>query len=222
MHRIAMSPATLESIMQRRGKLHAIESLDPKRCALLVIDLQNGFMLPGYPLAVPVALEIVPNVNRLAARVRSSGGTVVWIRMNTEGQHLPWSVFYERMRPEAAAASVGTFSPGNDGFALHAGLDIRDGDPVVDKKRFSAFIRGSSDLDEVLHERGIDTLIITGTVTNICCESTARDAMMLNYRIVFVSDANAALSDDAHNATLATMITTFGDVYATDEVIALL
>ena len=92
----------------------------------------------------------------------------------------------------------------------------------VEKNRFSAFIQGSSDLDRLLKARGIDTVIVTGTVTNTCCESTARDAMMLNYKTVMVSDANAATTDDEHNATLANILRIFGDVMSTDEVIALL
>ena len=77
------------------------------------------------------------------------------------------------------------------------------------------------DIDRRLREAGIDTVVIVGTLTNVCCESSARDAMMLNYRLVFVSDANAALTDAEHNATLASILRVFGDVASTDEVIQL-
>ncbi len=97
-------------------------------------------------------------------------------------------------------------------------LDVKPHDLKVEKNRFSAFIQGSSDLDKLLKERGIDTVLVTGTVTNTCCESTARDAMMLNYKTVMVSDANAAATDDEHNATLANILRIFGDVMSTDEV----
>ena len=93
---------------------------------------------------------------------------------------------------------------------------------MVEKRRYSAFIQGSSDLDSILRARGIDTLLVTGTLTNVCCESTARDAMMLNYRSVMVSDGNAAVTDFYHEASLLNMISTFGDVYSTDETIELL
>ncbi len=73
-------------------------------------------------------------------------------------------------------------------------------------------------LPEVLAQRGIDTLIISGTVTNCCCESNARDAMQRNFRVIFLSDANAALSDSDHNATLNNMVSIFADVMATSEV----
>jgi ureidoacrylate peracid hydrolase len=74
----------------------------------------------------------------------------------------------------------------------------------------------------MLQDRGIDTLIVTGTLTNCCCESTARDAMQFNYKVIFVSDANATLSDAEHNATLNNMCALFADVMSTDEVIEVL
>ncbi len=90
---------------------------------------------------------------------------------------------------------------------------------VLEKTRFSAFIQGSSSLDEQLRGAGIETVIITGTVINTCCESTARDAMMLNYKTVFVSDANACRTDEEHNASLGNIMQIFGDVASTDDVI---
>jgi ureidoacrylate peracid hydrolase len=73
-----------------------------------------------------------------------------------------------------------------------------------------------------LRSLGIRTLLISGTKTNVCCESTARDAMMLDFDVVMVADACAALSDEEHRATLETMIQQFGDVLGVDEVLALL
>ena len=98
----------------------------------------------------------------------------------------------------------------------------RPSDMVVDKTRFGAFVPGSSELHEILQARGIDTLIITGTATNVCCESTARDAMQMNYKVIFIADGNAALSDAEHNATLNNMVTLFADVMTTREVVGFL
>ena len=95
-------------------------------------------------------------------------------------------------------------------------------DLTVEKKRFSAFIQGSSNLAEVLRERGIDTVLITGTVTGVCCESTARDAMMLNFKTIMITDGNAAMTDEDHNASLAGFYLTFGDVMSTDKAIGCL
>ncbi len=216
MHRISIPDTVLDAIRRQRGKLFRFERLVGPRTALVVIDLQNCFMLPGMPVEVPTAREIVPNVNRLAAAVRAAGGTVVWMKMTLEGQQESWSVFFAGDRRRATLEQL---TPGAPGHELYAGLDVRPDDLVVPKTRYSAFIQGSSDLDRRLRDRGVDTVIIAGTLTNVCCESSARDAMMLNYRVVFVSDANAALSDAEHNATLATVFRTFGDVETTDQVI---
>ena len=77
-------------------------------------------------------------------------------------------------------------------------------------------------LPQRLTAQGIETVLITGTVTNVCCESSARDAMMLNFRTVMVSDGNAAMTDAEHNATLATFYAIFGDVMDTDFLIGCL
>ncbi|HZU16706.1 MAG TPA: isochorismatase family cysteine hydrolase [Candidatus Dormibacteraeota bacterium] len=217
MHQISIPDPVLDAIRRQRGKLLRFERLVGPRSALVVIDLQNCFMLPGMPVEVPTAREIVPNVNRLAAAVRSAGGVVVWLQMTLEGQRESWSVFFAG---DERRATLEQLTPGAPGHELYAGLDVQPADLVVRKTRYSAFIQGSSDLDQRLRARGVDTVIIVGTLTNVCCESSARDAMMLNYRVVFVSDANAALSDAEHNATLATVFRTFGDVETTDEVIA--
>ena len=111
---------------------------------------------------------------------------------------------------------------GHEGAELWHELDVRPGDQHVVKRRFSALIQGSSDLDQRCAQAGIDTLIISGTATNICCESTARDAFMLSYRTLVVSDANATTTDEAHSASLNALFTRFADVFTTVEVLALL
>ena len=90
---------------------------------------------------------------------------------------------------------------------------------LVEKTRVGAFVTGASHLHELLQSHGIDTLIVTGTLTNCCCESTARDAMQMNYKVIFVSDATATFTDAAHNATLENMAMLFTDVMTTREVL---
>jgi ureidoacrylate peracid hydrolase len=222
MHKIDIPQYIIDRVTKARGKLHAFDVLAGPATALLVVDLQNVFMLPPYPTEVPLAREIVPNVNKLAAATRAVGGAVVWIQMtHTEEDKKTWSVFYEDVTKTAMRGDkLKGLVRGSHGQALYETLDVKPDDLKVEKKRFSAFIQGSSDLDKLLKERGIDTVLVTGTVTNTCCESTARDAMMLNYKTIMISDANAAATDEEHNATLANMLRIFGDVMSTDEVIA--
>jgi nicotinamidase-related amidase len=108
---------------------------------------------------------------------------------------------------------------GSKGHDFWPELDIKDSDLVVTKLRYSAFIGGASDLEAQLRARGIDTVLITGTVTNVCCESTARDAMMRNFRTIMISDGNAATTDQDHANSLIAFYLTFGDVETTDAVI---
>jgi ureidoacrylate peracid hydrolase len=221
MHKIAISETILARVKVRRGRVGVFDKLVGPASALVVIDLQNAFMLPGSPMEVRTAREIVPAVNRLAKAVRAAGGKIIWVKMTLQDEAEKWSVMFDYFsKPGSRDGEIKMLSRNDPGHALYADLEVEAGDLTVEKKRFSAFIQGSSDLDRILRSLGIDTVIITGTVTNTCCECSARDAMMLNYKVVFVSDANAAQTDEEHNGTLANILRLFGDVLSTDEVIA--
>jgi ureidoacrylate peracid hydrolase len=221
MHKIQIAESVLRRIEARRGTRDLLEGQLGPSCALIVVDLQNAYMLPGMAAEVPIARELVPNVNLLAKATRNAGGKVVWLKMTYSGQEHSWSVFFDFIaNPRHRRAQLEALSSGNHGHEIYAHLDVQSTDLVVEKRRFSPFVPGSSDLDSVLRSFGIETLIITGTVTNTCCECTARDAMMLNYRVAFVSDGNAALSDEEHNASLTNIARIFGVVLSTDELLA--
>ena len=224
MHKIALSPDIVARVTRRRGgKLHAYDTLDPAKTALVVIDMQNIWVKEGMPAYSPYCEAIVPNINRLAAASRRAGGKVYWVRA-IYGDDAPrtWSAYMDFLDRGQMEDMLEALTDGNEGAELWPDLDIRPGDEVTIKRRFSALIQGSSDLGERLGAAGIDTLIITGTATNVCCESTARDAFMLNYRTLMVSDANATSSDEAHNASLNALFNRFADVFTTDEVVAML
>jgi ureidoacrylate peracid hydrolase len=222
MHKIAIPQSVVDDVVRSRGREHVFGNLEPPKTALIAIDLQNGFMMKGVAHALcEQAIEIVPNVNRLAQTVRRTGGTVVWIQNAATPETLQsWSVRVDMDGPERTAKRFDSMAPGTKGYELWDGLDVKPDDLLVQKTRFSAFIQGASNLEALLHGRGIDTVIITGTVTNICCESTARDAMMRNFKTIMVTDANAAENDDLHNASLIAFYLKFGDIMPTDMVIA--
>ena len=224
MHTLSIPQSIVDRVVARRGREHVHEVLDPARTALVVVDMQNAFMLPGVAHALcPMAEKIVPNINRLAQAVRMTGGTVIWIKTTFKDDALKnWSTYFEMVKPEQGARRVAALTAGSKGHELWAALDVRADDLIVEKNRFSAFIQGSSNLAEVLRERGLDTVLITGTVTNVCCESTARDAMMLNFKTIMVTDGNAAVTDEDHNASLCAFYLTFGDVMPTDMLVTCL
>jgi ureidoacrylate peracid hydrolase len=224
MHKIAIPQSVVDRVIARRGREHIFDDLDPARTALVVVDMQNAFMMPGVAHSLCLtAQEIVPNINRLAQAVRDTGGAVVWVQTAyTKEIEVIWSVYYDISKPEQNRKRAEALARGSLGYQLWETLDARPDDVYVEKDRFSAFIDNSSNLAEVLRSKNIDTILVTGTVTNVCCESTARDAMMCNFKTVMVTDGNAAATDDDHNASLAAFYLTFGDVMSTDMLIACL
>lgn len=224
MHKTDLPQYAIDGAIRRRGKLHLFEEIEPTKSVLVVIDMQNAFLQEGSPAEVPVAREIVPNINTLAAAFRSSGGRVAWVQMTqSEDSLVDWSVFYTGVNnPDRAGRMIGVLSEGSDGHTLWPELEVQDDDLIVLKDRYSAFLPGASDLAEILEHHGLDTVVITGTLTNVCSESSARDAMMRNFKTIMISDANAAPTDEEHIASLASILQVFGDVYDTQEMVALL
>lgn len=221
MHKVHIPDHVKERVINRQGRLHAIEALDPARTALIVVDMQNYFMADGQLGCCPVARDIVPNVNRLARTMRETGGHVVWIRNAAPQETLKsWANLHALYSDENRETRIAGLTAGSEGHALWGELDVDPQDLCVEKTRYSAFIRGASDIEAQLRDRNIDTVIVTGVATNVCCESTARDAMMLGFRTIMVSDANAAPSDEEHNGTLISFMLFFGDVQDTDEIVA--
>lgn len=211
----------VERVTARRGGEHCYADLDPTKTALVVIDLQHAFMNDAVGHAVcPAARDIVPAVNRLAAALREAGGGVFWVRMTHAARCLEdWSVAHEMSTPEMREKRIAALSEGTLGWQLWPELDVRPEDEIVNKYRYSGFMPGTSQLPERLRARGFDTVLITGTVTNVCCESSARDANMTNFRTIMVSDGNAANSRDEHDASLTAFYNVFGDVMDTDMLI---
>ena len=218
MHKVLIPQSVVDRVVARHGRDHVHVDLVPAKTALVVVDMQNAFMLPGVAHAPCLtAQDIVPNINRLADAVRQTGGTVVWIKTAYTDETLDsWSTLYAMLGSKGTAKRAEALARGSKGYELWSTLDVRADDLTVEKNRYSAFIQGSSDLAEVLRQRGLDTLLIAGTVTNVCCESTARDAMMLNFKTIMVTDGNAAVTDDDHNAALAAFYLIFGDIMSTD------
>ena len=214
-------PDSIEKVTARDGAAHSVVAFEPAKTALLVIDMQNFYLMEGQGAYCAPAKSLVPNINRLAETMRRIGGTVIWARNIVDARALKsWSTHYDRMTDARRAARARGLAKGDAGFQIWNGLDTRENDLYVDKTRYSAFIGDSSGIETMLSERGIDTLILCGVTTNVCVESTARDAMMLNYRALIAADACAANSETLHTASLNTFYLNFGDVQATDDIIA--
>ncbi len=225
MHDIEIRQEVIDRVMARRGRLHLFDSLVPAKTALVVIDMQNTFLRPGAPVEVPKGREVVPTINRLSARLRQLGVQVIWVTHanSSPGGMSDWSGFFDNfVADEVRAKTIAGLEPGAEGQKIWPELDVAPDDAQIFKNRYSALISGASSLERQLRSQDIDTILIAGTKTNVCCESTARDAMMLDFKTVMLSDCCAALSDDEHRATLETFIQQFGDVMTADEALAAL
>lgn len=220
MHNVSIRQHIVDRVVARRGDIHWFTELDPRRTALLVIDMQNTFCLPGAPGEVPTARDIVPAINDLAAKLRPLGVPVFWVlHTNTLNDGISdWEVFFNHVvrNSDIRQRMVESLAP--ESQKVWDDLVVEDGDVTIIKNRYSAFAHGSSTIERVLRSRGIDTVLVGGTKTNVCCDSTARDAMMLDFKSVMVSDCCAASSDDEHLASLETFIQQFGDVMTSEEV----
>ncbi|MDL9999475.1 cysteine hydrolase [Variovorax sp. J22P240] len=209
----------VDRVIARQGTLHPYSRFDARRTAFVVVDLQNYYTQPGYLGECAPARATFGKVNALASVLREAGGTVVWVQTCSDGADSFWSHHHAYMlTPERSARRLLELGRSHPGFQLAPDLDARPEDPRVVKRCYSALVPGSSTLDEVLKERGIETVLIGGTVTNVCCESTARDAMMMNYATVMVEDALSAVTTEEHVHSLNNWMLFFGDVLTVDEV----
>ena len=220
MHKVTVRQEIVDRVLARRGRYHWFEELDPRRTALVIIDMQELFCAPGAPAEVPGSRDIVGSINRLTAELRKVGVPVIWVlHANSQsGGRSDWELFFNFVvADEVREKTLKSLAPGNQ--KVWSGLTVDAADTKVIKNRYSALIPGSSSLERLLRSLDIDTVLVAGTKTNICCEATARDAMMLDFKVVMVSDCCAALSDDEHRAALENIIQQFGDVMTGEEVL---
>jgi nicotinamidase-related amidase len=187
----------------------------PNRTALVNVDMQNCFV-ENSPVAAPGGVELLERINRLASKCRQAGILVIHVR------HV--------LRPDGSNAGIlmdippireGMINQGSESAAFHRNLIIDERDILLDKPRFGAF--HGTDLELLLRSRGIDTIIVTGISTSVCCETTAREAAVRDFHVLFVDDATATfgigdLSPEAiQKATCATIGFIFGKVVTVDE-----
>ncbi len=222
MHNVKISEEIIQRVCKRRGRVHLFDAIDAKKSALIVIDMQNAFCKPGAPVEVPLSRDILPNINKLANRLRELGGDVIWIvsEFSHHGGVSDWENFFTYIvASEVRERTMSYMEPGAEGSLLWHELEHKEGDISLVKNRYSCLAPGASPLERVLRSRSVDTLLIAGTKTNICCETTARDAFDMDFKVVLVNDCCAALSDREHQATMESIIQQFGDVLSTNEVL---
>jgi len=171
--------------MPKRSEKMQINVIDPARTAMIVVDMQNDFVAPGAPMETPAARAAVPRMAEALTACRKKGVRVIYTAHVHRRDGSDMGHF--RMHPPIASRSA--LVEGTPGVGIYHDLAPAPGEHVIQKHRYSGFY--ATDLDIILREWGIDTVIISGTTTENCCFSTARDAMFNNYRVAFLSDATA-------------------------------
>jgi nicotinamidase-related amidase len=191
----------------------------PERTALVNVDMQNCFV-EGSPIAAPDGLAVRERINRVAAACRRAGILVIHTSnvFRADGSNLGVLAEFDPI------VKTGILNKGSAAAALHQNLVVDIRDILLDKPRFGAF--HGTDLELILRSRGIDTLVITGIATNVCCETTAREAAVRDFRVLFLSDGTATFSIGdlsaaaLQKATCATLGKVFAQVLTVDEIIA--
>jgi ureidoacrylate peracid hydrolase len=179
--------------------------IDPKRTALLIVDMQVDFALPEGAMGragldLSAAPEALAQAERLAAAARARGVPVVFAALRTSADSdPPASAERLRRRGEDPIAGLAVCRAGTRGADL-VGPTPLDGELVIAKPRYSAFV--ATDLDAALKARAVDTLVVCGLTTECCVDCTVRDAFHLDYSVFLVADACAAYAPDLHEAAL--------------------
>ena len=182
--------------------------LVPKRTALLNVDLQNCFV---DSLDDPQPL--LERINRLSARCRAAGILVIHTRhvVRADGSNLGVLAEVDRIRD-------GLLNEGAVSAELHRDVAVEPGDLRLDKPRFGAFT--GTDLELTLRTRGIDTVIVSGISTVVCCDTTAREAHARDFRVFFLSDGTAtAAGPEYQSLTLDVLDGLFAQVLSVDELL---
>ena len=199
-------------------------AVDPGATALVIVDMQNCFVA-GSPVAAPAGAQVAGRLNRLAAAVRGAGIPVVWTRHVVRPDGSNTGLLGELVPPVAA----GVINDDAPTAALHSVTDLRPGDIVVDKPRFGSF--HGTDLEVILRSRGIDTLILGGINTNVCVDTTAREAAVREFRVLFLRDGTAnfdlpggglgpASAEELQRAACAVMAFGFAQVVTVDQALS--
>ena len=200
-----------------------IDVIDPKKTAMIVVDMQNDFVASGAALETPAARAVVPKLADALKICRDAGIKVIYTAHVHRRDGCDMGLFDDLHPPIANRAALVDGTPGVD---IYSDVAPAPGEHVIKKHRYSGFI--GTDLDMILREWGIDTVIISGTTTENCCHATARDAMFRNYRIVFLSDATATYdypdrgfgpmpAAEVHHATLVILAASTAHVMSVED-----
>ena len=191
-------------------------TIDHGKTALLVIDLQNAFVEEGAGMWVPENLRILPRVRKLLERSRALGMPVIFTEHCHDASGRDSGLMWRMMANKPMLD--GALRIGAEDTRTHGKVAPEPGEKVIQKHRYSAFF--DTDLHTYLRGCEVDTVIISGCMTNYCCGATARDAFFRDYKVIFGSDLTATDSKELHEAELKTLRRGYARVIPLADILA--
>lgn len=200
--------------------------IDPARTALINVDLQNVFV-EGFDISATDGPDIVQRLNKLSRACRAHGMMVIHTinELRADGSNRGIAAEVVTAYLESTGTNRrGGITAGTDGAKLHDSLEVEPSDILLTKPRYGSFT--GTDLDLILRSNGIDSVIIGGIATNVCCDTTAREANQRDYKVFFLSDGTGnhgmqgLSAEEIKAATLAAVRLAFGQVLTVNEAIA--
>jgi isochorismate hydrolase len=193
---------------QRIDKYHKkrIWNIVPKKTALLILDMQNFFLSSGSHAFIPSAAAIIPKINKINKELFQSGGKIIFTRhLNTDNNAMNMGTWWQDILTESDTLSK-----------LSKNLQIKD-NLIIHKSQYDAFYK--TNLEEILVNAGISQLIISGVMTHLCCETTARSAFVRGFEVFFGIDMTATYNKSFHTSSLINLSHGFATPILSDEII---
>jgi ureidoacrylate peracid hydrolase len=218
-------PALPDSLVRqstyRREGLAVFDRPDPGRTALFVMNMQNAWLVPDAPFRSGPVAGLLRRIHAVADTVRRAGGQVIWCRTTVGEPGTPayWHAYYDHfIEPGKRALALSALRPDASLSALHPACQIAPSDWVLEKHRFSPFSQGGQALEDRLRSVGVNAVVGAGTATNVCVESTIRDALSREFMTYMPHDLVAAPTEDGHLAGLRNVMQAFADVRASGDI----
>jgi ureidoacrylate peracid hydrolase len=204
---------------------YTVDEVDPRRTALIVVDMQIDFLAEGAPLEVTAGRVMIPQLKRTIDFCREREIPVIYTAHVHRRDGSDMGLF----KHNAAIAGGNALTEGEPGTAIYPEIAPRHHELVIKKHRFSGFY--GTDLELVLRGLGVDTVVICGVTTENCCHGTARDAMFRDFKVIFLSDATGTFdyadvgqgglsADEVHRSTLVILSLSTADVMTVEEFFA--
>ncbi len=215
--------AKVEEFVRLLGRPDPLFPVEKDKTALMIMDMQVGFMAEDAPLGYPAARSVVDNINRLSKACRGIGIPVIWVfwEVNTMDDWGLVAAFYPPAPDGSSALSTIMADAAGARIWPELVMDVEK-DYQVGKCRYSAFIKGASEAEKLLHSLARDHIVMTGIDSSVCVGASAMDAMALDFKVTVVSDATTTKNNIYHQVFLMELKKSFADVQTTEAILKMI